>query len=115
MAKKNNNWFYNHPFWTLIIILFIFGFIFGIFSESSEDSGYEKIDPKSLFEKSGNENIEVDDVQVDDDYFSEISELHWGELPVKYFVRNEKECGKYETGQIDRAFREIAESTYNIL
>jgi hypothetical protein len=108
---KKQSWIEDHPVWTGIIFIFVLMFFIDIFLSDSSNVDFEKIEMDASY--SGGEMRE-EVTRINDD-FSKISELHWRHLPIKYFIKNEKECGTYESGKIDRAFNEISESTNKTL
>ena len=81
-------------------------YIFGSFLDSSEE--YD-----NYYADNFQKEAIIESAPVINDDFSDVAELHWDHLPIKYFIRNEKECGTYETAQINRAFIEISVSTNN--
>jgi hypothetical protein len=41
----------------------------------------------------------------------ELKVLHWGHMPITYYISNEEECGDYEARKIIRGFNEVENAT----
>lgn len=106
---KNKKWVGRHPVLTGVISFWVLMIIFGILSNDSSDDFGNEIDLL------GENLITGEAISPINDNLPEISEPHWSSLPIKYFIRNEKECGKYESNRIIRAFNEISNSTNKTL
>ena len=70
-----------------------FSIYFTFYSESTEPYGDNYFNENYAKQKNG----------IADD-FSSMIEPHWTHMPVKYFIKNEKECGEYESRIIQNAW-----------
>lgn len=116
----------NRGYWIFSIFLFIL-LVYGLFLGKDKTNELNPLDEKRTNESLNNlscmddfnlslrlDNETTPDQEIYDNY-PNIKELHWGHMPLKYFILNPQICGNRVVDQIIQSFDIIENETDGII
>lgn len=119
------NWFRKHFLISILVGICLLAIISSFFGEENleldksylsnyNDQYYNSNAATSYTDYStSNQEESYEDYSYDD--YPSIKELHWGKMPINYYVKNPNICGPLVMGQIEWAFNAIQNETNNVI